>query len=359
MRRILPYLFLLLLTATSCIDNDTYDDNPQGNLEALWRILDEHYCFFEEKGVDWNAVHEKYAVRMNAEMSESQQFEVMTQMISELRDGHVNLYTTFNTGRYWSWKEDYPTNFSDTLLRRYLRTDYLIAGGTDYTILDDNIGYLRYESFQQGMSDANLDQVMLHMAGCNGLIIDVRGNGGGLMTHAERLAARFCNAETTVGYLRHKTGRGHQDFSSLQEQIDPPRQGPTLAERGGGAHQPRCLLCRQRVCEVHELLPSRHHRGRPDGRRCGNAFLSRAAQRLGRTLLGLSDVRPRAAPYGGGYSPRLLCLAERRRLPPWTRHTHRMGPKMALRGWKRGAGEGSPALNSINGHSFLRRQNEK
>lgn len=84
MRRILPYLFLLLLTATSCVDNDTYDDNPQGNLEALWRILDEHYCFFEEKGVDWNAVHEKYAVRMNAEMSESQQFEVMTQMISEL-----------------------------------------------------------------------------------------------------------------------------------------------------------------------------------------------------------------------------------------------------------------------------------
>lgn len=359
MRRILPYLFFLLLTATSCVDNDTYDDNPQGNLEALWRILDEHYCFFEEKGVDWNAVHEKYAVRMNAEMSESQQFEVMTQMISELRDGHVNLYTTFNTGRYWSWKEDYPTNFSDTLLRRYLRTDYLIAGGTDYTILDDNIGYLRYESFQQGMSDANLDQVMLHMAGCNGLIIDVRGNGGGLMTHAERLAARFCNAETTVGYLRHKTGRGHQDFSSLQEQTIRPAKGlrwqkevVVLTNRG-------VFSAANEFVKYMSCFPPRHHCGRPDGRRRGNALLGRAAQRLGRTLLGLSDVRPRPAPYGGGYSPRLLCLAERRRLPPWTRHTHRMGPKMALRGWKRGTGEGPPALNSINGHSFLRRQNEK
>ena len=196
----------------------------------------------------------KYAVKMNAEMSESQQFEVMTQMISELRDGHVNLYTTFNTGRYWSWKEDYPTNLSDTLLRRYLRTDYLIAGGTDYTILDDNIGYLRYESFQQGMSDANLDQVMLHMAGCNGLIIDVRGNGGGLMTHAERLAAR-CNAETTVGYLRHKTGTRPPGLLVDAGAEDPPRQGTTLAEGGGGAHQPRSILCRQRVCEVHELLP--------------------------------------------------------------------------------------------------------
>ena len=224
MRQLLSALFLLLSMA-SCVDTDTPDDNPQGNLKALWQILDEHYCFFEEKGIDWEAVYEKYATQMNAQMTESQQFEVMANMLSELRDGHVNLYTTFNTGRYWNWKEDYPTNLSDTLLRRYLKTDYLIAGGTDYTILDDNIGYIRYESFQYGMSDSNLDQVLLHLAACNGLIIDVRENGGGQLTNAERLAARFCNEETTVGYLRHKTGRGHADFSPMERQSIKPAKG--------------------------------------------------------------------------------------------------------------------------------------
>lgn len=209
----------------SCVDTDTHDDSAQGNLEALWQIMDEHYCFFQEKGVDWDAVHAKYAAQMDSRMSQSQQFEVMTNMLSELRDGHVNLYTTFDTGRYWSWREDYPSNLSDTLLRKYLKTDYLIAGGVDYTILDDNIGYLRYESFQQGMSDSNLDQVMLYLAACNGLIVDVRGNGGGQLTHAERLAARFCNVETTVGYMRHKTGRGHNDFSSMEQQTIRPAKG--------------------------------------------------------------------------------------------------------------------------------------
>lgn len=209
----------------SCVDTDTHDDSAQGNLEALWQIMDEHYCFFQEKGVDWDAVHAKYAAQMDSRMSQSQQFEVMTNMLSELRDGHVNLYTTFDTGRYWSWREDYPSNLSDTLLRKYLKTDYLIAGGVDYTILDDNIGYLRYESFQQGMSDSNLDQVMLHLAACNGLIVDIRGNGGGQMTNAERLAARFCNTETTVGYMRHKTGRGHNDFSSMEQQTIRPAKG--------------------------------------------------------------------------------------------------------------------------------------
>ena len=222
MSRVIPSLLLLIIMLSSCVDNDTYEDNPQGNLEALWTIMDEHYCFFEEKGVDWDAVHDKYAVQMDAQMSESQQFEVMTNMLSELRDGHVNLYTTFNTGRYWSWKENYPTNFSDTLLRKYLQTDYLIAGGVDYTILDDNVGYLRYESFQQGMSDANLDQVLLHLTACNGLIIDIRSNGGGALTNAERLAARFCNEETTVGYMRHKAGRGHNDFSEMEAQTIRP-----------------------------------------------------------------------------------------------------------------------------------------
>ncbi len=225
MIRVIPSLLLLIIMLSSCVDNDTYEDNPQGNLEALWKIMDEHYCFFEEKGVDWDAVHDKYAVQMDAQMSESQQFEVMTNMLSELRDGHVNLYTTFNTGRYWSWKENYPTNFSDTLLRKYLQTDYLIAGGVDYTILDDNVGYLRYESFQQGMSDANLDQVLLHLTACNGLIIDIRSNGGGALTNAERLAARFCNEETTVGYMRHKAGRGHNDFSEMEAQTIRPAKG--------------------------------------------------------------------------------------------------------------------------------------
>lgn len=223
MRKFLP-LLLALLALVSCVDTDTYDDNPQGNLSALWTIMDEHYCFFEEKGVDWAAVREKYAPRMASGMSESQQFEVMTDMLSELRDGHVNLYTSFNTGRYWSWRENYPTNFSDTLLRKYLKTDYLMAGGVDYTILDDNVGYLRYESFQTG-TGSNLDHIFLYLSSCNGLIVDVRSNGGGALTNAEKLAARFTNEETLVGYLRHKTGRGHADFSAMKEQWIKPAKG--------------------------------------------------------------------------------------------------------------------------------------
>ena len=218
MRKYLYLLLLLLLPA--CVDEEELPDTPQGNFEALWKIVDQHYCFLDYKqheyGLDWNAVYNKYKVRIDKDMTSLQLFEVLTQMLAELRDGHVNLSASHDYGRYWSWREDYPANFSDSLLRAYLGTDYKIASGLSYRILDDNIGYMRYESFSSPIGEGNLDEALTYLILCQGLIIDIRGNGGGDLTNAEKLAARFCQEKTLVGYMQHKTGPGHSEFSPLE-----------------------------------------------------------------------------------------------------------------------------------------------
>ena len=228
-------LRLILITATaiiclpSCIDEDEYADNPRGNFEALWRIMDEHYCFFDYKAeqchLDWNEVHERYARQIDDSMNEGQLFEVLGNMLGELRDGHVNMYSSWDVARNWTWKEDFPSNISDTLINRYLGTDYKIVSGLRYRVLDDNIGYIRCESFNLTMGSGNLDEVLLFLAPCNGLIIDIRDNGGGLLTTAEKLAARFTDKEILTGYMQHKNGTGHNDFSSLKEQRLKPADG--------------------------------------------------------------------------------------------------------------------------------------
>ena len=222
--RLLTALILLttILTVTSCIEEEQYSDNPKGNFEALWKIMDEHYCFFDMKkaqlGVDWNEVHERYSRQVDDGMSQTQLFEVLCRMLSELRDGHVNLSSGFDYGRNWSWKEDYPTNFSDTLQRRYLGTDYKISSGLQYRILDDNIGYIYCGSFSYEFGEGNLSDILFYLFPCNGLIIDVRNNGGGQLTAAEQFAARFFDKKTLVGYMQHKDGKGHNEFSAMKKQ---------------------------------------------------------------------------------------------------------------------------------------------
>lgn len=233
MKRKLLYFFLPLMAAWgllgACVDVEQYDNNPRGNFEALWRIIDEHYCFFDYKqqeyGLDWHAVYNKYAPQFDDQMTEEQTFEVLTNMLGELKDGHVNLYAPFDVGRDWSWKEDYPTHFSENVLKLYLGKDYKIAAGMKYRILNDNVAYLRCATFVNDFGAGNLDRILLYFAPCNGLIIDLRENGGGMVTSAETLAARFTNEEVLVGYMQHKTGRGHSDFSPRRRQILKPSKG--------------------------------------------------------------------------------------------------------------------------------------
>jgi hypothetical protein len=240
--RYILYLFTFLLL--SCVDTDEQSDTPTGNFEALWQIIDEHYCFFDYKqheyGLDWNAVYNKYKVRVSDHMTTEQLFEVLTDMLAELRDGHVNLGSSMDYGRYWAWHEAYPQNFSDTLERRYLGTDYKIAAGMKYRVLDDNIGYIRYESFLQGVGEGNLDDCLTYLALCRGLIIDIRNNGGGELTIAEKLAGRFVQEKTLVSYMQHKTGKGHNDFSSLEPRYLEPSSNIRW-------HKPVCVLTNRSV----------------------------------------------------------------------------------------------------------------
>lgn len=219
------YSLLILFLASSCVDETEFANDPHGNFEALWKIMDEHYCFFDEKGVDWDEVHARYSRQVDAGMTDSQMLEVFANMLSELKDGHVNLYTSFDMGRYWGYHENYPSNISDTLINKYLGTDYKIASGLRYRILDDNIGYIRCTTFNTTFGAGNLDEILFYLQPCLGIIIDLRDNGGGMLTSAETLAARFTNKEITVGYMQHKTGKGHNDFSELQEQRLKPSSG--------------------------------------------------------------------------------------------------------------------------------------
>lgn len=227
----LSYLLYILATVMlcGCVQEDEYQDTPEGNFEALWSIIDEHYCFLDYKkqtlGTDWDVIHSQYRQRLNTKMNNVQLFEVLAEMLAELRDGHVNLYASHDVGRNWSWYEDFPTNYYQDLQDAYLGTDYRIASGLKYRILPDNIGYVVCNSFQTAIGNGNLSEVMHYLRSCNGLIIDIRDNGGGDLTNAERLAARFTNEKVLTGFIQHKTGRGRNDFSSPEAQYLEPADG--------------------------------------------------------------------------------------------------------------------------------------
>ena len=201
------------LMLVSCHDYEEFANDPQGNFDALWTIIDEHYCFFEYKDIDWNEVGQRYRAQVRPEMTSEELFDVCAQMLKELKDGHTNLISSWDVSRYWIW-EQYPENYDERIIDQYyLNFNYRQASGIKYQILSNNIGYMHYGDFGSNIGEGNLDMILSYLAACDGLVIDVRGNGGGFLMNVETLVGRFITEPIHAGYISHKTGPGHDEFS--------------------------------------------------------------------------------------------------------------------------------------------------
>ena len=216
MKHLLSFLsaILVTLTFTSCHPYEEWDDSAEGNFDALWTILDEHYCFFDEKDIDWNEVGQRYRARLVPGITQQELFALCAEMIDELEDGHTNLISPFDISYYDQWWTDYPQDFDIRVLQEhYLGFDYKVSSGIYYKIMPNNIGYIYYPSFSSTIGEGNLDWILADLAVCDALIIDIRDNGGGQLTNIETFLRRFIHEPTLAGYIRHKTGPGHGQFS--------------------------------------------------------------------------------------------------------------------------------------------------
>ena len=219
-RNILIYCLIALSLFTACRSKDEipYSTDPVDNVEALWQIIDTKYCYVEDKGINWRAIHDEYMAKAALLQKNDQVglFDLCASMLDSLRDGHVNLYSPFDRSNNTAWFDTYPANYDSKLQALYLH-DYRVAGSLYYCTVDNgNVGYVYYNSFSSSFSANNLRWVFSAFSDCKGLIIDVRQNGGGSIENAYLLAAPFFSQSQTIGYWQHKTGVGHQDFSPME-----------------------------------------------------------------------------------------------------------------------------------------------
>lgn len=227
MKRLVYILIVMmaLLPLASCHDQPEWKNDPYGNFDALWTILDEHYCFFAYKNVDWQEVRQRYRAKIHGGISSRELFDLCSDMLKELQDGHTNLISTFDVSRYWIW-EQYPINYDERLIdEHYLHFDYRRASGIKYQILSNNFAYVYYGDFANGIGDGNLDVILNGVATSDGLVIDVRNNGGGYLTNVETLVGRFIDERTYAGSIQHKNGTGHNDFSEPYDYYFEPARG--------------------------------------------------------------------------------------------------------------------------------------
>jgi hypothetical protein len=204
---------------------------PEVNFETLWKEFDTRYSFFEIKHINWDSLHSVYRAQVTSTTTDAQLFQIMSSMLSNLKDGHVNLATPFGMYAYTGWYSQYPTNFiSTTAVAHYFSADYgTTAGGyLRYAKIADSIGYLYVGpnlAGDQTLWSQAIDVIINTLKDCKGIIVDIRNNGGGSDVFGNIVAGRFADQLRVYSFIRWRSGPSHSDFTEYQAATIEP-QGP-------------------------------------------------------------------------------------------------------------------------------------
>jgi len=185
-----------------------------GTFQVFQRTMAEHYAFFAERGMDWAKRVEEARRELPSLPNDSAFYHLMHEMLAPLEDAHTKIIATplglrlptYRRTTRWLEGEELdrvrdlaPVGYLRDSLRR------LDGGRLQYGMLEDNLGYLkvtaeygfaatgRFEDDSAAFR-ASLARLMPAIAPLEGLVLDLRINGGGYDANARMLAGAFTDA---------------------------------------------------------------------------------------------------------------------------------------------------------------------
>ena len=218
------YLIVILLIALGCekVFIEDADNSPMGNFEAFWQDIDRHYPYIQAKNIDWDAVYNEYQGQINSNTSDQELFDVLSEMVQILEDGHVNVWSPFGSASF-DFTANHPYNsevhaldYIENRISNPVLTFGRIKGHTD-------IGYIQIRTFGGSLSDFNrIDEIVQDFQDTKGIIIDIRSNGGGSDFNGLTIAGRFADETRLYRLITFRDGPEWDDFADWTEHFVNP-----------------------------------------------------------------------------------------------------------------------------------------
>ncbi len=224
MKRILACC-LLIMISLGC-ERAFFEEEPQdtyvNNFEIFWSEFDRNYSFFELKKIDWDSLYQVYRPLVSLARNNAEFFQVLARMSLELKDGHVNVISPYGVSIF-----DYTEGLNLAGPRdvdRYLFNTKRIGNSIEYSeVIRPNVGYISIKTFGDKLEDyEEIDHILEGFENEDGIIIDVRSNGGGSTSKSQTIASRFADKKRVYLKVKYKNGPGHGDFSDWDQRTVSP-----------------------------------------------------------------------------------------------------------------------------------------
>lgn len=194
--------------------------------EEYWKIVDEKFSMFSDpnKKIDKENLYKTNRALVDNSISKDSLFSVLGYVVTALKDGHSYILNEDET-RYKGYINIEGKN---NLIQSVVDENYFTkASKTEgkvlkYEILKDiNIGYIECRGFNDVINQDMMDVVLSDLKNTKGIILDVRGNTGGLTDSSVTMARHFTTTKVYVGHENFKTGPKPNDLSRSEIYLKP------------------------------------------------------------------------------------------------------------------------------------------
>ena len=118
----------------------------------------------------------------------------------------------------------------------FKRERIVISGVSYYGMLSDSIGYIVHSNFTENCSsDIRKAFLELKKQGMTSLILDLRGNGGGILQEAVKILSMFVPKGTVVVSIKGRTKESEAVYKTESEPIDTNIPVAILVDRGSAS----------------------------------------------------------------------------------------------------------------------------
>ncbi|MDR0302410.1 MAG: S41 family peptidase [Treponema sp.] len=235
MKKIIIIISAAFLSACQVFLPSDPDNSPKGIFDRIWTDFDETYALMDVKGINWNETYKNFSPLISSRMSEQELFNVCANMLKTLNDAHVYIMSPFafsNSGGRFDNVNKEP--FSLEIVKKYLNNGGNSAGDGMFLYgtfsSKPGVGYIYIAGFASGAVGAAqtqdwtkaIDGIVQSLADTDSLILDIRGNRGGLSANVDYIVGRFASTQKDYVEIRTKNGSGRNDFSSaLSNAVKP------------------------------------------------------------------------------------------------------------------------------------------
>ncbi|MCB9763850.1 MAG: hypothetical protein H6739_29035 [Alphaproteobacteria bacterium] len=213
---------LLLPLLPGCLLGPPPEGGAAASFDAVWADFDQHYGLFGVKeDVDWDALGADCRALLPDDDADPEALDAALRcLLGPLRDDHVRVLRPDVDDGMWSagrLEELELTDFSEAASGAWVQALREPNPAVRWGWLDPDragaadLGYLHVRRLNADTVDT-VDEAMAELSGADGILVDLRGNGGGYLSVLEPVAGWFSDHDFVYSRIRRREGEGRTAY---------------------------------------------------------------------------------------------------------------------------------------------------